>query len=83
MYFVLCVLAAVCLFLLFRLITAPIRWIWKVLLNTFFGFLCLLLINLLGCAVGFQIGISAVTATTVGILGLPGALLLLALEWLL
>lgn len=66
-----------------KLITAPIRLVWKLLLNLFFGFVCLLFINLLGCAVGVQIGISLVTVTVVAVLGLPGALLLLALQWFL
>ena len=79
---VLLLLAALGTVLFLKLITAPIRLVWKLLLNLFFGFVCLLLLNLLGCAFGVQIGISPVTVAVVAVLGLPGALLLLALQWL-
>lgn len=77
------VLAAAALIVFLKLITAPIRLIWKILLNLFFGAVCLVLVNLIGCAIGFQIGISVFSAAVVGVLGLPGVLLLLALQWLL
>lgn len=77
------ILAALGVIGFLKLITAPIRLAWKLLLNLFFGFVCLLLLNLLGCAVGMQIGISLVSVAVVAILGLPGTLLLLALQWLL
>ncbi len=73
------VMAALCL----KLLTAPIRLIWKLLLNFFFGVLFLILLNLIGCAFGFHIGISAFSAAVVGFLGIPGTFLLLTLQWLL
>lgn len=76
-------LSAAALIGFLRLITAPIRRIWKILLNLFFGFACLILLNLIGCAVGFHIGINVLTAVIVGAFGLPGVLLLFALQWLL
>lgn len=80
---VLLIVAAVFLCVLLKLITAPVRLAWKLVINLFFGVLCLVLFNLIGCAVGFQIGISPFTAAVVAILGLPGALMLLPLQWLL
>lgn len=75
--------AAASAVLCLKLLTAPIRFFWKLILNWFFGWLFLLLLNLLGCAFGFHIGISAFTALIVGFLGIPGTLLLFALQWLL
>ena len=77
------IIVAVALFGFLRLITAPIRLLWKLLLNMFFGLLCLILVNLIGCAVGFQIGIGLFSVAVVAALGLPGVLLLFALQWLL
>ena len=38
------------LLLLFRIMAAPIRLLWKAVLNTLCGFVALLLFNLLGAA---------------------------------
>ena len=46
------------------------------------GFLILILINYLGSYIGISIGINWINALVVGILGLPGAALLLILHWL-
>ena len=64
------------------LIAAPIRLIWKLLLNGFLGLLCLLFVDLLCTFTGVWLHINPVSVLTVGILGLPGLALLLALELL-
>ena len=77
------VTAAVMALLCMKLLMAPIRLMWKLLLNLFFGVLFLILLNLIGCAVGFRIEISLFSAAVVAFLGIPGTLLLFALQWLL
>lgn len=78
-----CAAALVGLYLLLRIITAPIRLGWKLLLNTFCGYAILLLLNVLSGVTGIVFAINAATAVIVGFLGLPGIALLLVLRWLL
>lgn len=63
-------------FLLLRLIMLPIRWGWKLLLNSGCGFLCLWILNSLAGFTGVYFPINAVTAAVAGFLGLPGIALL-------
>lgn len=71
------------LFLLLRLIVLPIRWFWKLFLNSGCGFLCLWLLNSISGFTGLRFPINAVTAAIAGFLGLPGIGLLAALQHLL
>ena len=68
------------LLLLFRIMAAPIRLLWKAVLNTLCGFSALLLFNLLGAAAGITLGFNPITWFTVAFLGLPGVGLLLILR---
>ena len=57
---------------LLRLLLAPVKLIFKLVLHSACGFLCLWLLN---CAAGFTgilFPINAFTVLTAGILGLPG-----------
>lgn len=76
---VIAVVALVC----FRIFTKPIRLVLKILLNIGFGFLALLILNFLGGFIGVGLGVNWLNAAVVGILGLPGVVLLLILRWLL
>lgn len=58
--------------LLLRLMLAPIKWVWKIFLNTLCGFLCLWLVNGMAPITGLTIPINLVTVTVTGVLGLPG-----------
>lgn len=71
------------LFLLLRLIILPIRWFWKLFLNSGCGFLCLWLLNSISGFTGLRFPINAVTAAIAGFLGLPGIGLLAVLQHLL
>ncbi len=80
--------AAVALGLLFtavvlRVFAKPLHLVLKLALNTAFGFLALFLLGRLEPLVGFSLGFNLFNAATVGVLGFPGFLLLLALQWLL
>ena len=68
-------LAAVAAYLAVRLLTAPIRWLWKILINLACGALMLTLVNLLAPYTGFFIEITMLRAFIVGVLGLPGFIL--------
>lgn len=69
-------LPALGMFALLRLLAAPIRAGWKLLLHGGCGFLCLWLINTTQSFTGIAIPINAVTVLVAGVLGLPGMALL-------
>ena len=74
-----------CAFLFFaalRLFAAPLRLAARVLLNTALGFLALFLLGLTERVTGFSLGLNLFNALTVGILGVPGLMLLLLLQML-
>lgn len=62
--------------LLLRLMVMPIRWFWKLFLNSGCGFLCLWLLNSVSLFTGFVFPINYVTALVAGFLGLPGIVFL-------
>lgn len=58
----------------------PIKKIFKVVLNTGLGALVIFVINTIGTSFGFHIGLNIINALIVGILGIPGAVLLILLK---
>lgn len=58
----------------------PVKKIAKLLLNTSLGAFTIWLINLIGTSFGFHIGLNVITSIIVGILGVPGAILLILLK---
>lgn len=71
------------LMLLLKLLVLPIRWFWKVFVNSGCGFLCLWLLNSIACFTGLMFPVNSITALIAGFLGLPGILLLAVLQWVL
>lgn len=63
---------ALFIFLLLRVIALPIRWFWKLSINSACGFLCLWLLNTVTAFTGIYFPINWVTVIIVGFLGLPG-----------
>lgn len=68
---------------LFRVFRTPLKLALKLLVNTLLGFLALWVTNLLAGVTGFSIGLNIWNALTIGILGVPGFILLLLLKWIL
>lgn len=81
---VIIVIAAIVLavFLVLKLVTKPIRFIFKLLINTALGFVLLWLINFFGGGLGITLEFSVLNALVVGFLGIPGVLFLLAIHFL-
>lgn len=52
----------------------------KIIVSIIIGGFLIYLINELGKTIGIHIGLNAVTSATIGVLGAPGALLLLAIK---
>ena len=72
-----------CIFFLFiigKMFVLPIMKIMKLILNSVLGAGLIYLINLIGNAFEFHIGLNIVTSIFVGILGLPGAILLIIVK---
>ena len=69
--------------LLLRLMVLPIRWFWKLFLNSACGFVCLWLLNSVSAFTGVSFPINSVTAVIAGFLGLPGIGLLAILQYVL
>ena len=74
---------ALMLCILLRLIALPIRWFWKLSINSACGFLCLWLLNSVAGFTGLLFPVNSVTALIAGFLGLPGIFLLAVLQLIL
>ena len=80
LYAVIGIVAVILVVWLFR---KPLKWIFKLLLNALFGFIALGLLNYFGGSFGISLPINWFNAIVVGILGLPGVILLLLMKYLL
>ena len=68
--------------LLIKLFLKPIRWVFKLLINTAVGFIGLWVLNYFGAFFGISLGLNWINALIIGVLGFPGLVLLLALKYL-
>ena len=60
----------------------PLKLLFKLVLNTIIGGAIIYIINLIGANFGFHIGLNLITSLVVGILGIPGAILLIILQFI-
>ena len=77
------IIVVLAVWLLLKIISLPIRLIWKLALNTGCGFLILMGLNWLAPYTGISFEENLVTAVIAGFLGLPGIVLLFAVELIL
>lgn len=63
--------------LVFKLLFSQMKLIWKILVNSLSGFVCLWLLNLASGITGIVFEINFITTLIVGFLGIPGIILLL------
>jgi len=77
------VLAGFLLLALLRVFSTPLRLALKLLVNTLLGFLALWAVNLTAAVTGVSLGLNLMNALVIGILGLPGFILLLLVQWVL
>ena len=77
------VLSALVIFCLLRVIALPIRWGWKILVNSACGFLCLFLLNSVAGFTGIYFPINYITVAIAGFLGLPGIGAMALMQYLL
>ncbi|MGI6225376.1 MAG: pro-sigmaK processing inhibitor BofA family protein [Peptococcales bacterium] len=76
------------LFLLFliyivvKVMIVPIQWIVKILVNSVLALVGLIILNIIGSFVGFHLPVNFVTVIGVGVLGIPGLILLIIMHFL-
>ncbi len=76
-------LACICfLFLFGRIFIVPLKKILKLVLNSVLGGLVIFIINFVGASFGFHVGLNVFTSILVGLLGLPGAVILIIVKLL-
>ena len=82
---VLLVLAAAVLsvVILVKILAAPVRLVFKLLLNALCGFLLLIVVNIISGFFDFSVAINWVNVLIAGCFGIPGTLLLVILNFLL
>lgn len=66
--------------LILKILTKPIRLVFKLLINAAFGFVLLFLVNFFGDPLGIYIGINFINALVAGCLGVPGVILLVLIK---
>ncbi len=76
-------LAGFFLIALLRVFRAPLRVAVRLLANTALGFLALWAVELTSGVTGIALGLNLWNALVVGVLGLPGFVLLLLVQWVL
>lgn len=75
--FIICI---VLLFIIGKVFIWPLKKILKLVFNSILGGLLIYIINIIGMNFGFHIGLNLLTSILVGILGIPGAILLVFLK---
>ena len=76
-------ITALLIFGLLRLVALPIRWGWKIFVNSSCGFLCLFLLNSVAGFTGIYFPINYITVAIAGFLGLPGIGALALMQYML
>lgn len=77
------ILAGFFLIALLRVFSTPLRLVLKLLVNTLLGFAALWAVNLTAGFTGITLGLNLWNALVVAILGVPGFVLLLLIQWVL
>ena len=75
-----------CIFFLFifgKIFIIPIRTVFKLVVNSLLGGLTIFIINLIGSFFNFHIGLNIITSIFVGILGIPGAIVIIIIKLIL
>lgn len=75
--FVACI---VFLFIFGKIFIIPLKNIFKLVLNSVLGGILIFIINAIGANFRFHIGLNIITSIFVGLLGIPGAGLLIILQ---
>ena len=72
-----------CIFFLFifgRIFIIPIKTTLKLIINSALGGLLIFVINFIGSFFNFHIGLNLITSIFIGILGIPGAIVIVIIK---
>lgn len=70
------------LFIFGKILVLPIKKFLKLLMNSVLGGILIYIINIVGASFNFHIGLNLGTSIFIGILGVPGAMLLVILKFM-
>ncbi|MDO4744419.1 MAG: pro-sigmaK processing inhibitor BofA family protein [Clostridia bacterium] len=70
-------------FAICRIFIKPIKWIFKLVINGILGGLILAAVNFVGGFAGITVVITPLSALIAGLLGVPGVLLVILLQYIL
>lgn len=73
---------AVSLYVVFKILAAPIKLIFKLIINAVTGFLLLFLANFISGFFDFAIPINLISCLVSGIFGIPGVIFLVVVQFL-
>lgn len=82
MQYLVLVLSILAVIIIAKIFTWPFKKILKLLLNIVIGLLMILLVNNFGAPIGLHIPFNTVTALVSGILGIPGVLILIVINYI-
>ena len=68
------------LFIFGKIFIVPIKTILKLVINSVLGGLVIFVINLVGSFLEFHIGLNFITSIFIGILGIPGAIVIVIIK---
>ena len=71
------------LFVVLKLLALPMKLIIKLVINGIVGGIIIFVVNLIGSNFGFVIDLNWITALIIGILGVPGAIIVAILQFVL
>ena len=74
------IIAIAVLFILLKILSLPMKLIIKLVVNGLIGGVVIWVINLIGASFGFTIALNWITALVVGILGIPGVIILAIIQ---
>ncbi len=76
-------LACICFIFIFgRIFIVPIKKILKLAINSILGGITIYIINIVGATFGFHLGLNIFTSILIGLLGLPGVVVLILIKLL-
>ena len=76
------IIAIAVLFIVLKILSLPMKLIIKLVVNGLIGGVVIWIINLIGASFGFAITLNWITALVVGILGIPGVIILTIIQLL-
>ena len=74
------IIAIAVLFIVLKILSLPMKLIIKLVVNGLIGGVVIWVINLIGASFGFTIALNWITALVVGILGIPGVIILAIIQ---